>query len=404
MFSQSFICDLRCTKDDLPLKASFLDLYCDALCEYFFFLASTDSFCQNVISLKLYLINSAGKLFELIRGTDFSLESLFEVLKLVKLGTFGNQIETEQDPLTLSLDLCSFDQSSSIIITLFSDFPYKDKLEKTINRIILTLPDSKLTFLIIDESTKNETCPLASLLATLPHTQILQIQNTDECYFQFFRSLINDLLYPPRKEVLKIGSHVICCEMIQLFQNVVLISTNMKCKCHKMPTISGPVHRCNVTHRILSQSQLLPNKGIGKFDFDIKNEINSTSQIKILCRVSFEEVSESFTTGNSIILRSGSGIFHRLLTELRLKQEVLIAQKEPTKVIGGEFWVFCPDKIKGVLVGKQICNRIQILHLDIEEIEQEDVYTKPILDEIEKGGNVFPFFMGRNNLKKMIID
>ena len=360
---------------------------------------SCETIQEKDILVWLYIIDHSSILHELINNPQFSLSSLRNSLQSFRKGEFSNSRETFQDPLCSALDLCSYNQHKNIIIIILSSFSWNESIEVTMNRISLTSPDTNFSFIIVEE--QEETCSLASHIASLRQTQVLQIQNTEEGMFQFFRNLIIDIFYPSHSKILHLGSHLIPCEIIPLFQKSSEISQKLLCKCHNLPVTQNQINYCSETKKKLSPNQMIPIPSLNGIPLDIFPEFDDISEVshfKGLCHVEYSQVSSSITNGTAYAIRSGSGKFYRLLAELRLQREVLIAKKEPSNSLAGEYWVFCPDPTKALLIGKKLCNRLQILRLDIPPIEQEDVYIKPILDELPKDKKIFPFYLGKNDL------
>ncbi|OHT12327.1 hypothetical protein TRFO_17913 [Tritrichomonas foetus] len=324
--SQSFICDLRRSDQDTIATSIFAANLAESFWEFTLFLASyyrPSEEDENLIQWSFYAIDSHGKLHLLLPNGDFSLSKVCEALESLSTNNFLNTIPTSQDPLATAIDLCCLNSLQSTYIFITSNYEWSSDIDKTIRRIKLVnssqidfkfviVSDDKESISGLEQSNnpilyssvrndqqiitenhsnendsninlgnnkfhgnqENEKCGnyfpenhenFVEFVAEKNLGGVIHFLNSDDGFFQFFRSIAEPLVCPLKEEVLEISGHEIHMWTQPLFLPVVFTNSILSCKCHNIPVLWRHTHACRVTKKKISKSQTRIEPSLGSF-------------------------------------------------------------------------------------------------------------------------------------------
>lgn len=399
--AQSFICDLR-RSDQKSLASSIMaSNLADSLWEYALFLASCNISQNKVIKWTFYVIDESGSLHMLLPNGDFSFIKVRETLEMFANSHFLSTLPTTQNPLASAIDLCTMsEESQPIYIFISSKYEWDEEIDKTIKRVKV-IKEAKIDFsliLISDDENDN----VENFHDKMSLLNIVNFVNRDDCFFQFFRSIAESLFFQPIPDVLEVGENLIPCQKLPLLLPEVNLSSVTTCSCHSLPSIQKINHFCSITNKKLSSSQKTEEYSLGGFVVPYNENQITEPKFVIRARIEVQKLSESMLIGTTLILKSDDQKFHRLINELRLSKEAVIASHIPSSVFGGEYYVIAPDPSYFILHCKRIGNRCQVLKFDLgsDQLMPSEIYTNAISTDIPKIDEINPYMLGHEELMR----
>jgi hypothetical protein len=397
--SEAFICDLRNQDSDAIAASIMASNLAEAMWEHCLFLMSRRDAQQSPLNWGIYVIGVSGELHILARDTEFTFHSVKSALANLACGTLPDPttIAADQDPLSASIDFCSLGLTQTIYVFITSPIAWESDIEKTIRRVQLA-GTTQVDFNVIvvsDDSTGSE---LAQQIADQHIVNVIQIANRDDSFFQLFRSLTEPSILHPIREILAVGAFEILSEKAPLFLNETQIESTTVCRCHNLPVSQKVIINCPVSAKRITQTTEEYSLGGLPISFSA-NEFASPRMVA-QCRIASAQISESVLFGGDWIYQSGDPKFHRLLNELRCHKEAMLAKKNTTTLLGGEFWVLVADPVAPVIHAKRIANRTQVLRIDVPGIDLTgDIWTTPILPELPVVAEISPVMLGQQDLR-----
>lgn len=394
-----FILDLRCSGEEVQRFAS---MTAEALWEYVLFIAASSSIQDCVLSIQLFVIDNENKLFRFFRDEGIDLEKCQVQLRAVASLNLSNPITVSQDPMNAAIDLASFNSISSIIIFEHNSAPFFPEIERGWNRIHLAHGSTEICVAVVGSLEED----LATKYAESGTLKVVKFQEEDSHFFMFLRSLDMERFYPPSHDILSIGKNEIHVEISQLIGRDVSFSPIRICQCHEKPLSETiPQHRCRETNKRVPLTRIDVKYSIGSFPLSIECRLLSSSKLIALKRLSLDHIDDQFFFGTAQIMTSDSNAFFRLLTEMRANQQGILARREPSLVIGGEYWIITPDQLVEALYCRRFANRFQVLRLEnIPFAREHEVYDEPILTVLEQTTFVNVLEFNRLPLSNRIID
>jgi hypothetical protein len=242
--------------------------------------------------------------------------------------------------------------------------------------------------------------PLAHEIAESQLASVIQIENRDDSFFEFFRNTAEQLFFPMTYEMLYIGDTDISCQRLPLILDPTHVELMPVCRCHHVPVLQKTSYQCSVSGKHASQTSY--EYSIGEAIAPFIPEGNQKKGFTALCRIKSAKISESFLFGTTLLLQSESPKFHRLINELRCHKEAVITKKSPTRILGGEFWLLVADSVSPVVHCKRIANRTQILRFESgsNSPSGDGVWTAPIITCLTEIDEFNPFILGSSELSQ----
>jgi hypothetical protein len=396
--ASSFICDFRREDSDAIAASIMASNIAEALWEHFLFLiAHADT--RSSMTWMLQVVEPSGQLHQLLPDGEFAFNSTKAALASLAALQFAPPLQIgPQDPLIAAINQSSFGADQKVDIFLSAQFCWDTAIEKCVNRVILAVGGVDFRFVVIsDDLGPSE---LAARIATNAKLRVVQLLNSEESFFQFFRSTAEALLFSPTPEVLYINAISIACEKSRLILEDVEIQSTTVCRCHRLPIVTKTSVNCSVSARHISQTN--EEYSLGRFLVPFHEETVGAQGLVAQGRIQCARVSESVTFGTTVLLKSGSPQFHRLLNELRCHKEAVIAKRRPTGVIGGEFWLLVADPIAPLLHCKRLATRAHLLKIDAaaDTPTVTEICTTPELSELPQLDHINPFLLGHDDLLK----
>jgi hypothetical protein len=391
--ASSFICDLRRDDSDAIAASIMASNIAEALWEHFLFIiARADP--RSSIAWMLQVIEPSGKLHQLLPDGEFAFNSTKAALASLAALQFPPPLQIgPQDPLIAAINQSSFGADQKVEIFLSAHFCWDPAIEKCVNRAILAESGSvDFRFVVLaDDQNPSE---LAARIAANEKLYVVQLVNSEESFFQFFRSTAET----PVPEILQINEISIACEKSRLILDEIEIQSTTVCRCHRLPIVTKSSINCSVSARHISQTH--EEYSLGHFLVPFHEESIGCHGLVAQGRIQCARVSESITFGVTWLLKSGNPQFHRLLNELRCHKEAVIAKRRPTRVIGGEFWLLAADAIAPLLHCKRLATRAQLLKLDaaFDAPPVTEICTTPVLCELPLLDHINPFLLGHDDM------
>lgn len=358
-----------------------------SLWEYSLFLAGISAERKISLLFDIFVINPEGQLFHPIQKNDMQLTEFKCFLDKLETINFEDQIPSNQDPLCTALDLMEI-TADTVYIFLPSDGIYVDQVKSSINRRTSLNPSSPLPqFIIIGENT--ELCEFYSQIS-----RITVFENCVDCYFQFFRNLYNNTLFPPNIEILKIGDYVVDCLMYQIINSPIIIETKTICKCHDRPTIPGKSLNCPILEKRVANSNISTSPCIGDFIVPIMPEIQSEITLEAIAKIPLDSLSEGYLFGYERCLVSQKQFFNHLVNDMKMNKYGLIVKRIGSKMLGDELLIMLADKFANIIHIKNIANRYQIIRFGDSIQESEDAQSaNPIALDLVEVESLISFIM-----------
>lgn len=357
-----------------------------SLWEYSLFLAGVSKDKSINIMFDIFIISPEGELFHPFPKTTFNHTDLKEILSYMITIHFENPIPTAQNPLFTAIEMC--DTSLPVHVFLPSSGYFFDGIVSSIKRRTTINPTSpKIQFVIIGE--KNEISEYYSEIGST-----IVFENNTDCYFQFFRSLSTDILYPPQIEVLEIGEYEIDCLMYQVIADPIEIIQKDVCKCHNKPLISAKPQKCPVIEKKINQSNITKQLCIGDYAIPLDPEDETKNLLKCVGKIPLENISETYLYGNERILSSSSILFSKIIMEMRETKTALIVKRTNSKIYGGEFFALFADRNDSVIHCKNIANKHQIIRFG-ESINEspKGICNDPIIKSVNEVDSLISFLL-----------
>lgn len=398
--SNTFVCDLRRSDGDKIQASIMAKNLAEAIWEHFLFVLSArvdgTSREERSVSLSLFVIDADSQLHILLPTDDFSIRTVQKALNSFIVAEYGEPVEIgEKDPLAAALDYASYGNNHSVFVFISDSFEWIDPLETTIKRIEVAGSDLELSFAILSSEERPST--VLERLLEIQHINAFHVMNRDDVIFEFFRNATNRVVVNRTKETLLVNEHRIECVAMPLFLGDSRLDTCDVCRCHKMPVKTKVITDCPISGKHVRDT--MRHYSLGPFLLDVNDP---QEENRLHCRYTIDScrVSESLLFGVSRYLQSSSAVFYRMITEMRCHKQAIIAQKLPTLVVGGEFWLLVADPLAPVIHCKRIANRAQILRFDVtSDLPQpSEVYTTPVLPLLAHVESVNPFELGREHI------
>ena len=252
----SFIIDLR-RKDNNFIEGNlFAKNLADSLWEYAIFLVSCHGKeRKKILSWNMYVINVDGIIYNLLPNSDFDFCELKRALKMLRICKFDCEtVLSTQNPLCTVLDICCFNQQQKINVFFSSKFCWDEEIVKNLKKIKMLFDSNEnLKFIIVCDDNNNE---FSNMIASLELFPVVQIQNCNDCFFQYFRKKAEHIFYPPLNDILEISSDVIECKKTILTIPFTQIEQSDFCVCHNLPVLNKSVSLCSVNNKKLKTIEI----------------------------------------------------------------------------------------------------------------------------------------------------
>lgn len=393
IFSEAIVCDLRRGDNDKIASSIMANNLADAIWEHAIHVASYETNQPKMVSISLYAITIDSHIMCLLENNRLEFAKLKEALINMINGRAKADTTGTCCPLCQIIDRCSLIYNVPIIVFMSSTMDIDQSVEKSLKRIQVN-HSNDVIFTVVNDN--DDVANVTTYIQSLQLTQVYQIVNSDECYFQVFRSVLKPYIFKPRSETIQINGKIIKCQQTPLFTEPGKISEYTSCKCHGLLVKTAASQRCSVTNKVISDKSTKTGVSINEFPIDLCNSHEILRPMIILSRIEKKNISESFLIGITQILESTSPEFHRLINELRRMNEALIAFRQSSAIIGGQYFILFADSKIEVIHCKQLANRAQIVNFSnsLEPLLPESICTEPILDCIEKIEEINPYYLG----------